>query len=336
MKQFLAASLITLVLPVSWVGWARAQDETPATARFSAVDDDEAWKLLPRENPPLPAWARVLAQPLPKTTGAMLELDYLHRVKNPLGPVLAGKLRWAAADEIGCDYARKYAEADLRRAGLKDDDLKQLADDPKNLAEDDRIALDFARRLTSAAYQVTDDEVADLLKQFGPEAVVAMVHTLAHANFQNRIFLALGVKVEDGGPLPPLDVKFDPEKRAAIAAPERPPWEDLQKTETPAKAVARPDWGERSFADIERALDKQKDRGPRIPLPGPEQLAKLPPESREQASKIVWTNVSMGYQPLLTKAWFDCMGTFRQESKMDRVFNNSVFWVVTRSNECFY
>ena len=57
---------------------------------------------------------------MPRTAGALLDLDYLHRAKNPLGPLLAGKLRWAAADEIGCGYARQCAEGDLRRAGLSE------------------------------------------------------------------------------------------------------------------------------------------------------------------------------------------------------------------------
>ena len=34
--------------------------------------------------------------------------------------------------------------------------------------------------------------------------------------------------------------------------------------------------------------------------------------------------------------WFDTMGAFQQEAKFDRVFSNSFFWVVTRSNDCFY
>jgi hypothetical protein len=44
----------------------------------------------------------------------------------------------------------------------------------------------------------------------------------------------------------------------------------------------------------------------------------------------------MGYQPVLTKAWFDTMRLFHQEARMDRVFGNTYFWVITRSNECFY
>lgn len=291
--------------------------------RFPAVKDEDAWKVLPRE--PLPHWARILVQPLPKTTRAMLQLDFVHRAKNPIGPILAGKLRWAAADEIGCDYARRYAEADLRRAGFKD--MQRLADPPS----DDRAAWMFARKMTRAAHEVTDEEVAVLIKQYGAERVVGMVHTLAYANFQNRIFLALNVKVEAGGPLAPIDFQLDPTQK--IETPPRPAWEDLTKNGSFPKGL---DWAKMSFSDIEKALDRQKERKPRIPLPDPSRLDKLPLEAKAQATKIVWTNVSMGYQPLLTKSWFDCMRTFQQEAKLDRVFSNSMFWVITRSNECFY
>ena len=34
---------------------------------------------------------------------------------------------------------------------------------------------------------------------------------LAAANFQDRILLGLGIPLEDGGPLPPVEVRFDPE-----------------------------------------------------------------------------------------------------------------------------
>src|SRR5205823_12362687 len=112
------AAILALVL-----GAHQAAAALPPPGRFPAADNDDAWARLPRENPPLPPWARVLVGPLPKTTARMLELDYLHREKNPLGPVLAGKLRWAAADALGCKFGVATAEADLRRAGLTDADL---------------------------------------------------------------------------------------------------------------------------------------------------------------------------------------------------------------------
>jgi hypothetical protein len=281
--------------------------------RFPAASGDAAWKLLPRET--LPVWARILVQPLPRTTGAMLELDYVHRAKNPIGGVLAGKLRWVAADEIKCEYAKVYAEADLRRAGFKD--MKQLIDPS---SEADRAALAFARKLTRAAHEVTDDEVAELLKLFGPEQVVGMVHTLACANFQNRIYLALKVKVEAEGPLAPIDFRLDSAKM--IEAQPRPAWGAPTKD---GQFPAKPDWSKKSISDLEKALSNQMDRKARIPLP----------DAKAQG-KVIWTNVSMRYQPLLTKTWSACRRAFQQESNLDRVFANSMFWVITRSNECFY
>jgi alkylhydroperoxidase family enzyme len=319
-----AAALAVLVGPV------RAQSGPKAPPRFPAAGTGEAWKQLRGENPRLPVWARALAEPLPRTTGAMLLLNYVHRAKNPLGPVLAGKLHWAAADALGCAYGKTYAEADLRRAGLKEEDLRKLAGDPGNQSEEDRAAVAFARKMTRAAYTVTDDEVAELLEQFGPPKVVAMVHTLAWANFQNRIVLALGATVEPGGPLPPLDPHLDPERQAKLVPPARAPWEKVRAATTSLTEIAGPAWRAKAGADLEATLERQMDRKSRIPVPEGVK------DSKGKPSKVVWTQVSMGYEPLLTKTWFDTMAAFQQEAKLDKVFSNSVFWVITRSNECFY
>ena len=321
-----SAFVMALLLIAVWADIAGAQAESKAPPRFPQMGNDEAWKQI-SGNPALPAWALALAEPLPRTVGAMLRLDHLHRTRNPLGSVLAAKLHWAAADAMGSEYGKRYAEADLRKAGLKDDDLQQLAGDSKKLPYPDRIAVQFARKLTRAAYKLTDDEVAELIKEFGADKVVAMVHTLAWANFQNRIILALGVQVERDGPLPPLDPHLDAERQGK--APARPPWKEVQSAGT-AVDIGRPDWRQLTDAELEAALAEQKDRKPRIPLPQQTADAKAP------ATKVVWTHVSSGYQPLLTQTWFETMRTFQQEAKLDRVFSNSYFWVITRANECFY
>jgi hypothetical protein len=83
-------------------------------------------------------------------------------------------------------------------------------------------------------------------------------------------------------------------------------------------------------------MELQKSRQPRIPLPDLDRFAGLPPDVRAQATKIVWSHVSMGYQPMLTQTWFETMRIFQQEAAFNRVFSNSMFWVITRTNECFY
>jgi alkylhydroperoxidase family enzyme len=321
--------------------WAVMAVSSPAAApppaeRFGRLSSDEAWRLLPRQQPPLPAWARTLAGPMPRTTAAMLQLDRLHRAGNPLGPMLAAKIRWSAADAVGCAYARRYAEADLRRAGANENDLKRLSSARHELPRAERAALAFARKLTLAGHSLSDDEFSELLDLFGAEKVVAIVHTAALANFQNRIFLALDVEVEAGGPLPPIDVRFDPGKPSNVPAATRPPWGEWRKDRLVRPVEIPTGWQDRTAVDLEKLLQRQKERKSRIAMPGPERLARIPPEAKQQAMRVVWTTVSMGYQPMMTKAWFDCMRLFYQESRIDRVFANTYFWVITRSNECFY
>lgn len=300
-------------------GTLAAADPPP---RFPITPDAEVWKRLPREEPPLPAWARTLSGPLPKTTALMLELDHLQRAKNPLGPVLAAKIRWVVADALKCDYGRAAAAADLRRLGLTDDQIAALAV-PKDLPDTDRLAIQLADKLTRAAYTVTDEEMDRLISLCTPKVAVAVVHTVAYANFHNRLCLALGVKAGPADLAPPADVKFDRDRLAKLAAPKRKPWDEVLKADVPAAAFVKPEWEPIDFENLEKTLEKQKARKGRI----------APPEGK---TKIVWSAVSLGYQPALTQGWFDAMRAFSTESGLDEVFWNSAFWVVTRTNDCFY
>src|SRR5579872_3029747 len=202
---------------------ATAQDVKPATPPFPVFDSDAAWAKLPRDNPPLPPWAKVLVGPLPRTTAKMLDLEYLHRAKNPLGQELAGLLQWTVADAIGCKFGKANAEADLIR-GKSQQQLERLKE-KKKLAPDVQLAVSFARKLTLEGHAITDAEFAAILKVYGAEKVTAIVHTVAYANFHNRIVLGIGA---EGESVPPVNVTFDPEKLAKVQAPSRPPWDDLK------------------------------------------------------------------------------------------------------------
>ena len=324
----LAVILILCVFASSQVAYAQPiKPQKP----FPLIENEAAWNMLPRENPLLPPWARALVGPLPKTTAKMLELEYLHRAKNPLRPELAAVLQWTVADSLGCKFGKATAEADLRRAGVPAKYLANVGNHP-GLDPEVRIAAAFARKLTQEGYAVTDEEFAALLKLFGPEKVTAIVHTVAYANFHNRIVLGIGA---DGEPVPPLDVKFDPDKLAKLPTPARPPWDDLKAVTADGISI-RVEWSKTSQEELNLTLEKQKERKLRIPLPDASQLAKLPPKEREGAEKIRWNTVSSGYQPEMPRAWFAALYAYYDEAKVDRVFTNSVFWVVTRTNECFY
>ncbi|HMP78304.1 MAG TPA: hypothetical protein PKD54_02520 [Pirellulaceae bacterium] len=296
--------------------------------RLPKVSQEEMAEMLGLESGEFPSWARVLATSLPKTTLSMLELDAVHRMRNPLGTELAARLRLAVAAEMDCPYAAVLARHDLYR--VANSETIDLMAEEKFMD----VGEAFARRLTSSASHITDAEFQRVVDHYGVETTVAIVHTVAYANFQNRLFCALGLTADDSnqGVVQPVRV----EGGAEVATPARPDWESIFQQPQRAVPVARPKWSHHGFAEIELSVQSQMDRVPRVPLPPDELIDRLPEPARSRARRVVWSAISMGYQPQLTRPWFETMRTFQEEAQLDRVFSNSMFWVVTRTSECFY
>jgi hypothetical protein len=326
MRSFLA--IIAVALPLA--AFAAAP---PKPGALPVASDADAWKVLPRKNPPLPVWARTLAGPLPKTTAAMLDLDRLHRAEHPLGPVLSAKLRWLAADAIGCEYARKYAEFDLKQAKVPSADIKTFVKGTDKPTEDEARLFKLTRKLAKAAYTVTDEEFAAVLKAYGPDKACAVVHTAAYCGFFHRILFAVGAEVEEGGPLPPLPAPLSTDPRGPAATPARAEWATLKDAKQPKVTTDSP-WPE--ALDFQAEVATQKERKGRMPLPPKERLENLSADSKRMAESILWNTVSAGYQPAMTDAWFVCLRAYQAEAQPDKQAWYSLFWVVTRGNECFY
>lgn len=348
MTRMPVAAILVALTALALVSASRraSADETSAgSCRIPLLDSSQAWEKLPEceagAGGPLPNWARALAGPLPATTAAVLDLDGTYRLSAELDPKLRAKLRWVAARGTRCDYGQEYALADLRRAGAMDEEITQLQGDWSALPPAERGALEFAHKLTVAAYSVTDDEVAALIGDFGERAVVAMVLQLAYSNFLDRLVLALGVPVEEGGPLPPRRYGFQglakPEEIAAASRPDFTALEDDGSLDM--AATFGPDWTSVPFEDLQQAMLDQEARAPRVSVPEWETVLGRLPEGmypKDRPMKIKWSLVVLGHQPELGPAWLRCLRVFGAESKFDRVFAESIFWVVTRSLQCFY
>jgi hypothetical protein len=191
--------------------------------------------------------------------------------------------------------------------------------------------------MTLEADSVTDGEVAYLKSAYGEDKLAAMVLLLAYANFQDRLLLALGASVEPGGPLPPVDVRFARGQpappvpvRAAPAATSAPP--------VPER-VDDPEWLAVDFDQLQKAMEGQRSRPGRIRVPTFEEVVERLPAGYPRPKdtvRIKWSLVCMGYQPELATAWSACTRAFGEEANQDRVFEESLFWVVTRTIHCFY
>ena len=341
--SWLVAVVMALMPAAGRTGETRmeAPPSSNATARIPVASDDDAWRFLPKAQKgagqPLPSWARALARSLPRTTAALLDLDRIQRTRSPLGPLLRGKMRWIAAHTNQCAYAMAYAEADLKSAGLDEAGLRSLKGDHGDLPPPERAALEFAYKMTQDASEVTDAEVARLIDWYGEPKVVAMVLLLAYSNFQDRLLLALGVPIEAVGPMPPPEIRFDP-KADPPPVPVRQPPKGRPVPNEPER-VDDPFWLSMQFGDLQERLTEQRSRSSRIRIPTwDEVLRVLPPDlpRPEKPVRIQWNLVTQGFQPELALAWSACTRAFGQEAKQNRVFEESLFWVVTRTIHCFY
>jgi hypothetical protein len=266
---------------------------------------------------------------------------------------LRAKLRWVAAHANRCDYGKAYARADYLRAGGRVEDIDDLPRRLDALPEAERLALQVVRQLTEAAYTVSDAQVARLVERYGEKQVMAIVLVAAYANFQDRLLLALGVSEEPGGPLPPVKVRFrKPPPPPKTAAPEK--GEPGGKKEAPKRQVSPPakdppavpekvedpEWTAFPLEALrERMKHQTARRQARIRVPDWESVRDNLPDDvprPEKPVRIVWSLVTYGNQPRLAWAWIAGLRAFRSESDLDAVFHESMFWVVTRSLQCFY
>jgi alkylhydroperoxidase family enzyme len=330
------------LLPVAVIA-ASPRDLKPTVALLA---NDECWRVLPAaekgEGQPLPSWARALAAPLPRTTAALLNVDFVQRARSPLDPKLRARMRWVAAHANRCDYSEAYALFDARRAGLDETAIEALRrGDASHATPAEKVALEFARKMTVAPASVTDDEFAALVKLHGEKDVVAMVLLTAYANFQDRLVLCLGSPLEPGGPLVPLDVTFAP----GALAPKMLAFPKSKSTlaEPTGKDLIDDDreWTGVSYDELQERLERQRSRSTRLRVPSWEEVLRVMPEgftAHSRPVRIVWTLVCMGYQPELAAAWETLMRTAGAESrgKLDRVFSQGLFWVTTKSVECPY
>jgi alkylhydroperoxidase family enzyme len=337
-KLAMTLGLIATVFPIV----ARAAAPREEGTLFALLSNQDAWKRMPEatkgSGQPLPSWARMVSSSLPKTTAALLELDLAQRTKSPLDPKLRAAMRWVAAHANRCPYGEAYAVFDARRAGLDDATIEGLRKgDQSGWSEAERAALAFARKMTVESTKISDDEFAYLSKSFGNKNAAAMVLLMAYANFQDRLLNCLGAKVEEGGPMAPVEVAFKPGVMASRSNPAAPPViPPLPKPTGKDLVTDDPEWASLSYEGLQAKLEDQRSRSTRLPVPSWEELKGRGVTMK--GTKVVWSLVVFGYVPELAAPWEALMWINGEENgrRFDRVFGLSLFWIVTRSIDCPY
>ena len=305
----------------------------------------EAWKRLPVAKmgggQPLPTWARMLAVDMPRSTAAFLQLDLAQRTKSPVDPKLRAAMRWVAAHANRCAYAEAYAIADAKRAGLDAAKIEALGREGyPGWSDADRLALQFAHNMTVDSDSVSDAEFAALVKHFGDNRAASMVLLMAYANFQDRLLICLRAPIEPDGPLPPVEVVFDPASLTSKTTPP-PPLASSALPKPSGKDLIEdePEWAEMSYDSLQNRLEAQRQKPTRLRIPNWDEVARnLPDGLIKKPSDIIWYRICFGYAPELAVPFEYFMRTAGAEAgpKWDRIFGQGLFWVTTRGMKCPY
>lgn len=316
-------------------GEAMAQSEP--CVRLNA--DEEAVQALPvfeeMKSSRLPVWANAFAVNNPHLTAAMLELDYKFRAVPPDVLRLRSLARLAVAQANECAYGMAYANYDLGRCNASE--LGSITiETTDSLPELERRIFRFARQMTIAARDVADEDVEYLKDELGERELVGLVLHIGYGNFQDRLVHALQLPLEENGPLPPEEWNFvnsTPNGRNTPSA-DRP---EMADSASQASNGSTKSWEGLAIDDVQSRLSSQRNREARIRVPDWEEIRRQLPEGLyPRPLRIRWSRVVVGYQPVIGPAWIKCLRVFEQEAHQDRVFEESVFWVVTRGLGCFY
>ena len=317
------------------------------------VPSHEAWKSLPPSNgdrtDPLPIWARMMVTEMPRTTAAFLELDRAQRTLGAVSAELRAACRFVAAKANGCEYSMATARLDARAANTSAAKLASLEDDSwQAWTGEERLALEFAKRMATDSDGIPDAMFSELVSKFGDRAAACMVLHSAYANFQDRFLLCLRIPTESIDVLPPIVSRFDP---TGLVSTTTPPPNANAKSENPSAGTSQSflqskrseagvaDLTWLPYGELQTRLAQQRRRETRLRIPEWDSIApNLPSGLMDKPSDIIWYRIVFGYASELAVPFEIYMRTAGSEvsKNWDRIFGNSIFWIVTDAIKCPY
>jgi AhpD family alkylhydroperoxidase len=102
---------------------------------------------------------------------------------------------YRAAVRLGCEWCIDFGAMLQRLDGLDVERLQEIDDyatSPRYDAQE-RLAIAYADAMTATPVEVTDEQVAELVKAFGHKGVVELTYLIALENMRARTNSALGI-----------------------------------------------------------------------------------------------------------------------------------------------
>ena len=140
----------------------------------------------------VPEWMRVMAQ-CPDTLEAFFGLFKTLMDDAPADPKLKWKLAYRVSELNKCKYCVSVSIGMLKKLGISEEDVRDIE---KGLSEKEIIALEYATQMTEKAYNIDEELIAKMKKNFSDPEIVEITSVVGLFNYINRFNDALGVIME--------------------------------------------------------------------------------------------------------------------------------------------
>lgn len=165
--------------------------------RLPLADDAKTRDVLPEgvSAESIPQWMRLLAT-FPNSAKGRIGGIVSAEEKGDLTPLMKVQLAWIIARQDRAWYATGQALERLKALGQTDDQIYALDGDWSGFTPKERSLFTVARKLATTPVILTDEDVAEAVKQAGPRDVVQTISYTTHRASFDRITESAGLRLE--------------------------------------------------------------------------------------------------------------------------------------------
>jgi AhpD family alkylhydroperoxidase len=228
------------------------------------------------------------------------------------------ELFWIASRVNNCHYCLGHQESKLLNAGVAEERIAALDVDWSQFTPADRAAFAYARKLTYRPDELTDADLAAVLKHFEPLEVLEMTMLVARYNATNRWTDSLGIPQEGHRDFLTATPAELAEKRSIVA-----PLESKPRPPLPGR--------EETLAELAKA----RTRKVRLPVLEESAARERLSAENDAAAIPVWHRLLLHF-PVTGKGIIETYEAAQEKGTLSAEVKAQIAWTTARHDRAWY
>ena len=233
------------------------------------------------------------------------------------------RLFWIVSRANDCQYCLGHQELKLKRVGMTDDQIASLDCRWESFPPNEQVAIKATRKLTLTPQQFSEQDIADLKKDFNDSEIIDMIYTVSRYNAVNRWTSSTGI---------PQDQSFGGTEHSELNTPTSAEFASVPSKVIPVDSKPRPVWENRD--QVEAALQAARMRSPVVGIPSVEVARNILAKDCPGVTPPAWFQAISNLSVALD-AWGQRQAMAR-EGKTPSDLRILIAWITARENRAWY